>query len=81
MTPTELEKLCDESIASTVDLGFHAKQANVMLTTPRGWKAPPKFPRGYLLQVKDDGRRIWSYRAERVKAWVRSNMAEFGNAA
>lgn len=81
MTPTELEKLCDESIASTVDLGFHAKQANVMLTTPRGWKAPPKFPRGYLLQVKDDGLRIWSFSAERVKAWVRSNMAEVDNAA
>lgn len=70
MSPAEMEKLCDESIANTLELGFPIEQAHLTMVTPKGFKAPPKFPRGYLLQVKDDGRRIWSFRADRVRAWI-----------
>lgn len=70
MTVDELRATCAEIIDEVVKLGFPAEQANLTLVTPQGWKAPPKFPRGKLLQVKEDGRRVWAFKAQRIMAWV-----------
>lgn len=75
MTPTEMEKSCNDILESYRSMGFPEDKANVTLVTPPGFKRPAKFPRGYLLQVKDDGRRIWHFPALRVLAWLRSQGA------
>jgi hypothetical protein len=72
MSPQEMEKSCTDIIESYRSRGFPIDMANVTLVTPHGFKKPPKFPRGYLLQVKDDGRRIWHFPAVRVLAWLRA---------
>lgn len=78
MTPADMKNACHEMLAGCRQLGFPEKQANLTLVTPKGWKAPPKFPRGYLLQVKENGDRVWHFPALRVLAWVDAN---FGAAA
>lgn len=40
------------------------------LVTPKGFKPPPKFPRGELLCVNSDGERVRSYSASRVLKWL-----------
>jgi hypothetical protein len=52
MSPAEMEKLCRDSLAGAREFDIPEAKANITLVTPKGWKAPPKFPRGYLLQVK-----------------------------
>lgn len=76
MTPAEMAKTCHESIAAMREFGLPEDRAQINLVTPPKWKVPPKFPRGYLLQVKDDGRRIWHFPAVRVLAWLQSNKLE-----
>lgn len=73
MTPTDMEKSCNDSLAAAREFDWPEEKAVVTLVTPKGWKAPPKFPRGYLLQVKEDGRRIWHFNSKRVLAWLRTN--------
>lgn len=72
MTPTEMEKACTDSLATAREFGWPEDKANITLVTPKGWKAPPKFPRGYLLQVKENGDRLWHFKSKRVLAWLRS---------
>lgn len=72
MTPTEMERLCSDSLAGAKEFGIPEEKANITLVTPKGWKAPPRFPRGYLLQVKDNGDRLWHFPTRRVLAWLRS---------
>lgn len=74
MSPTEIREACNDILESYRSFGWPEAKANITLVTPKGFKPPPKFPRGYLLQVKDDGRRIWHYPATRVLAWL--NTAE-----
>ncbi|WP_242221661.1 hypothetical protein [Shinella zoogloeoides] len=73
MTPTQMESACNDVIASYKSMDLPYEKANITLVTPRGWKPPPKFPRGYLLQVKEDRSRLWHFPAVRVLAWLRSN--------
>jgi len=73
MTPTQMQIACDDVIASYKSMGLPHDKANITIVTPKRWKAPPKFPRGYLLQVKEDGSRISHYPATRVLTWLSSN--------
>jgi hypothetical protein len=50
-----------------------AEEAGILLTTPKGWKPPPRFPRGRLNIVKPDGTRVWSFKAMNVLAWLAAN--------
>ena len=76
MTPKEMEKACTDIIESYREGGWPEDKANVTLVTPPGFKRPPKFPRGYLLQVKDDGRRIWHFNAMRLLAWIDMQVSQ-----
>lgn len=67
---------CEDVIGSHRDLGIPTDKANVTLVTPPGFKRPKGFPRGYLLQVKDDGRRIWHFPASRLLVWLNANLKE-----
>lgn len=58
MTPTQLAQACNKAIDAAAEIGTPADKASIPITTPKGWKPPPKFPRGWLAQVKPDGRRI-----------------------
>lgn len=71
-----MEAMCSDSLVWALEFGIPQDKAEITLVTPQGWKAPPKFPRGYLLQVKDDGSRIWAFRSRRVLAWLRANAPE-----
>lgn len=73
MTPAQMQIACEDVIASYKSMDLPCDKANITLVTPKGWKHPPKFPRGYLLQVKPDGTKIHHYPAARVLAWLRSN--------
>lgn len=61
---------CAESINFCSQAGFPTEQARITVVTPKGWKAPPKFPRGELLQVKEDGARVRSLPAMNVLAYL-----------
>jgi hypothetical protein len=49
------------------------EEAHVLVTTPKGWKAPPKWPRGVIVQVKEDGTRIRYFPALKLLAWLGAN--------
>ncbi|PDS97499.1 hypothetical protein CO659_12600 [Rhizobium sp. S9] len=80
MSPADMEKLCLENIEAGKNFGIAEEKANITLVTPKGWRAPPKFPRGHLLQVKENGDRLWHFPSKRVLAWVRA-AAKQGGAA
>lgn len=71
MSPAEMEASCADSLAGAKEFGLPEDKACVNLVTPKGWKPPPGFPRGYLLQVKENGDRLSSYPALRLRAWIR----------
>lgn len=71
MTPAEMKDACNASLTGARELGLEESQANVTLVLPKGFKAPPRFPRGYLLQVKGDGSRLRSFPATKLLAWVK----------
>ena len=70
MTPAILGELCVNSINAAKKLGLPMKEAAVLLTTPKGWKAPPKFPRGRIVQRKEDGTTIRYLPAMNLLAWL-----------
>ncbi|MDO3431167.1 hypothetical protein QWJ46_00570 [Rhizobium sp. CBN3] len=76
MSPAEMEQLCLNSMTGAKDFGGTEDTAVITLVTPKGWKAPSKFPRGYLLQVKDDGSRLWHFKSKRVLQWLRSQAGD-----
>ena len=71
MTPEQMAGACNEVIASYKEMGFPPERANISLVTPKGFKRPAGFPRGHLLQVKENGDRVWHFNAERILAWLR----------
>ncbi|WP_421445328.1 hypothetical protein [Agrobacterium tumefaciens] len=71
MTPAEMKDACNASLTGARELGLEESQANVTLVLPKGFKAPPRFPRGYLLQVKDDDSRLRSFPATKLLAWIK----------
>ncbi|MGF0520598.1 hypothetical protein ACQEDT_03725 [Agrobacterium pusense] len=70
MTPAEMKEACAASLTGARELGLDESKASVSLVLPEGFKPPPRFPRGYLLQIKDDGSRLRSFPAKKLMAWV-----------
>lgn len=70
MSPTEMKEACNASLKGALELGLDESKASVTLVLPKGFKPPARFPRGYLLQVKDDGTRLRSFPAKKLLAWV-----------
>lgn len=69
----DLAKRCMENINFYTTNKMPAEDAAVLITTPKGWKAPPKFPRGEIVQVKEDGTRIRRLPAMRLLAFLVGN--------
>ena len=66
MTPREMEQACLECLKQPGMLG-------VTLTTPRGQRMPPGFPRGELLSETHHHVNR-SYKPQAVLRWLRENM-------
>jgi hypothetical protein len=69
MRPDELEERCLKNIAAAAKLGI---EPQLTLVLPGSWKTPPKFPRGYLLQVKANGDRLLAFKTKRLLAWIKT---------
>lgn len=69
----DLAKQCVENINFCTLNKMPAEDAAILITTPKGWKAPPKFPRGEIVQVKEDGTRIRRMPAMRLLAYLVGN--------
>lgn len=74
MKPLELAAQCAKQINETVLLGLPANNACMLITTPKGWKAPPRFPRGRIVQWKEDGSRVRYLNAMNTLAWLAANF-------
>ena len=70
MTAQELAQQCADVISARQKLGLSWEDADILVTTPRGWKAPPKFPRSEIVQWREDGSRVRYMPAVRVLAWL-----------
>lgn len=51
-----------------------AEGASVCLVVPKGWKAPPGFPRGSMVQVRPDGARVCYFPVLDLSAWLVASM-------
>ena len=69
----QVAKQCVENVNFYTKAGMPAEDAAVMITTPQGWKAPPRFPRGEVLLVREDGARVRRLPALRLLAWLAGN--------
>lgn len=70
MTPHELAALAADVITARSKLGLGSTDAVITMVTPKGWKAPRRFPRGYLLMVNPTtADRVWHFNALKVLAW------------
>lgn len=76
MQPIDLAAQCAESINFNTKHGFKMEDAVVLLTTPQGWKAPARFPRGEITQWKEDGTRVRYLPAAKLLAWLAANFPE-----
>jgi hypothetical protein len=73
MNADVLAKQCVENINFYTLNKMPTDEAGILLTTPKGWKAPPRFPRGRLNIVKEDGTRVWHFNAMRLLAYLVGN--------
>jgi hypothetical protein len=73
MNVSELALWCATSISQCASLGLPCEDARILITTPKGWKAPPRFPRREMVQWKEDGTRVSYVKAVRVLAWLAAN--------
>jgi hypothetical protein len=69
----DLAVQCVNSINGSTVIGSKMEDASIMVVTPKGWKAPPKFPRGRIVQWKEDGSRVRYLPAANVLAWLAAN--------
>lgn len=69
MSPYDLAKQCADVITERTRLGIGLEDAAILVVTPRGWKAPPKFPRGEIVQWKENGDRVRYFPAIKTLAW------------
>lgn len=70
----DLAKRCVESINYYTLNNLPAEDAAVMITTPKGWKAPPKFPRSEITTVNPNtGDRVRRIPAMRLLAFLIGN--------
>lgn len=70
MQPAELAEQCVKAINFWKD---DPDQATITIVLPKGWKAPPKFPRRELLCENPGGQRVYSLSAMNVLAWLAAN--------
>lgn len=61
-----------ETMAKEAAEAAQASQRMTMVL-PKGFKRPPKFPRGELLCENHDGNRVYSFDPIRVLAWLAAN--------
>ena len=73
MKPADLVQLCANSLNAARKLGLPMEEAHVLVTTPKGWKAPPKFPRGKIINHTEDGSRVRYLPAMNLLAWFVAN--------
>jgi hypothetical protein len=73
MNPQDMAAKCAEAVNFNASHGFDVETAQLLVVTPKGWKAPPKFPRGQIAQWKEDGSRLRYFPAFRVLAWLAAN--------
>jgi hypothetical protein len=73
MNPSDLVAQCVNSINACTGVGLTMDDARILVTTPKGWKAPSKFPRGQIVQWKEDGSRVRYLPAANVLAWLAAN--------
>ena len=70
MSPAELATACMDAIEQAMKRGEPSSKAQVMLTMPRGWRAPPGFPRGELACITSAGESVRYLPALRVAHWL-----------
>lgn len=68
-----LVRRCSEAVSFHATRGLPVDEALIVVVTPKGWKAPPKFPRGQILQAKEDGSRVRTLPAFKLLAWLVAN--------
>lgn len=73
MKPADLAIQCVNSINACTAIGTKMEDASILITTPKGWKAPPKFPRGRIVRWMEDGSRVRYLPAANVLAWLAAN--------
>lgn len=73
MTPAEMGRAAVKAINYMTMYGGEAQKAAIICVTPPSFKPPKGFPRGELLQVKEDGSRLKRYNALRILAWLHAN--------
>ncbi|WP_316207512.1 hypothetical protein [Bradyrhizobium sp. SZCCHNR3118] len=70
----ELALRCVENINFSTSHKWPAEDAMVLITTPKGWKAPPKFPRSEIVTVNpNSGVRVRRISAMRLLAYLIGN--------
>lgn len=78
----DIARECAESLSARARLGLPAENASVCLVVPKGWRPPPGFPRGTMVQVRPDGARVCYFPALRLSAWLVAFMdARIGDGA
>ena len=73
MSPDELAKQCATSINACASMTLSPADATILITTPKGWKAPPMFPRGRIARWHEDGSRTRYLPAVKTLAWLVAN--------
>jgi hypothetical protein len=71
--PQELANVCAKSISEATLLGLPVENVTALLVIPKGFKPPPKFPRGRTVQWKEDGSRVCYFNAVNLLAWLVGN--------
>ena len=66
----ELARTCADRISDSAGSGLSADDAAVCLVVPKGWKPPPRFPRGRTVQVKSNGDSIRYFPAAGTLTWL-----------
>ncbi|MCA1379509.1 hypothetical protein I6F34_01570 [Bradyrhizobium sp. BRP05] len=70
----DLAKRCVENINFHTQHKWPVEDAAVLITTPKGWKAPPKFPRSEIVTVNPNtGERVRRISAMRLLAYLMGN--------
>lgn len=73
MHPQDLANQCARAMNGSTLAGLPIEDTRVMLILPKGWKAPPKFPKRTLLCVNQRDERVYQINAMNLLAWLVGN--------
>lgn len=73
MKPQEMANMCAKTISEATLLGVPIENCTVLLIIPKGFRPPPKFPRGTAVQWNRDGSRLCYFNAVNLLAWLVGN--------